>query len=64
VRGADIDPFKRLGVDPSAEYTAARENKRVPPVVVYDGQFQVSIKRRAGDVFPCMDNAARALPPL
>ena len=40
------------GVGPSAEHTPAWENKRVRPIVVYDGQLQVPIKRRARDVFP------------
>ena len=44
--GVYIDPFECLGFDPSAEHPSAWEHKRVRPVVVYDGQLQVSIKRR------------------
>jgi hypothetical protein len=39
-------------VDPSVEHPPAGKDKRVRPVAIYDGQFQVSIKRRARDVLP------------
>jgi hypothetical protein len=39
-------------VGPSAEHPPAWEHKCVRAVVVYDGQFQVLDKRRAGDIFP------------
>ena len=34
-------------VNPSVEHAPAWKHKRVRPVAIYDGQFQVPIKRRA-----------------
>ena len=39
-------------VGPSAEHPSAWKHKCVRAVVVYDGQLQVLIKRRTGDIFP------------
>ena len=50
--GADINPSVHLRVDPSAELTAARKDKRMRSVMVDDGQLKVLVERRAGDGLP------------
>jgi hypothetical protein len=52
VCGAHLNLPAGFCVEPSAEHPPAWEHKLVRPVAVYDGQLQVSIKRRARDVFP------------
>ena len=49
-----VNAFSGFGIDPAAKIAAAWENKRVYPVRVDDGQFEVNIRRRGANWPPSL----------
>lgn len=59
VTWADFDPLLGLGIDPSARRAAAGKSERMDAVLVKDGQLQVLVEGRGGDMLPLHDRNVR-----
>ena len=47
-----IEPLLGLYLHPAVENAAARKHQRMRTVIVDDGQFEIAIERRGGNVLP------------
>ena len=52
MRRPHVQPFLGFRFHPAVENAAARKHQRVRAIVIDDGQFEIAVERRGGNMLP------------